>query len=339
MDGRPQQPPDSNLSLFAPESIALFASAIINSVILALALLAAAQEPDVSFRAGATDVRLDVQAAVGPRIIANLTKADFAIFDENLPQPISYFARETEPLSAVLLLDISGSMMRYLTPMADSSRQALAVLKPGDQAAIIVFDRETKVHRELGPNTSALEAELRAAIRTKGLGSGSELNKSIRVAANYLRDKAPSGVGRRAVIVVTDLGSPNYQNPDEAVIKDLTAAGAVLNAIVAGKAQRPDPVKDRFVNDDFTPADVFKLAEETGGQVLRAEKADKSAEQLQDAPLRKMMEGIRTRYTIAYKAPEARSGEFRRIRVELSEDARRRYPGAEIRVRRGYWAP
>ena len=211
-----------------------------------LAAAAMAQEPDtVTFRAGAADVRLDVQVVQGPRLISTLTKSDFMLFDQDAPQQAVYFGRETEPLSLVLLLDISGSMMRYLTPMVDRSREALSALKDGDQAAIIVFDRESRVHLELAPRIAALDRELKAAIRIKGLGSGSELNKSIRAAARYLREKAPAGAGRRAVLVVTDLGTPNYQNPDEAAIKDLYDASAVLNAIVAGKAKRPDPVKGR----------------------------------------------------------------------------------------------
>jgi hypothetical protein len=104
----------------------------------------------------------------------------------------------------------------------------------------------------------------------------------------------------------------------------------VLNAIVVGKGDRPKPPKPgEYVNPDFTPADVFHIADETGGEAVRSQRADTS--------FREMMESIRTRYSIQYRAPEsAVAGTFRKIRVELSPEARKRYPHAWVRARSGY---
>jgi hypothetical protein len=51
-----------------------------------------------------------------------------------------------------------------------------------------------------------------------------------------------------------------------------------------------------------------------------------------------MIERIRSRYSIAYDAPAAPAGTFRRIRVELAEAARRKHSGAVVRARAGYYA-
>ena len=51
-----------------------------------------------------------------------------------------------------------------------------------------------------------------------------------------------------------------------------------------------------------------------------------------------MIERIRFRYTLAYRAPHAVAGTFRRIHVELTPDARRRYPSAVLHARTGYYA-
>ena len=51
-----------------------------------------------------------------------------------------------------------------------------------------------------------------------------------------------------------------------------------------------------------------------------------------------MIERIRSRYMLAYHAPDSTPGTFRHITVTLSPDARKRYPGAEIRTRSGYYA-
>jgi hypothetical protein len=49
---------------------------------------------------------------------------------------------------------------------------------------------------------------------------------------------------------------------------------------------------------------------------------------------------IRERYALYFYLPEGvKPGDERAIEVELSDDARRRYPGAEVRYRRSYLAP
>jgi hypothetical protein len=51
-----------------------------------------------------------------------------------------------------------------------------------------------------------------------------------------------------------------------------------------------------------------------------------------------MIERIRSRYMLAYHAPESQPGKFRRITVTLGETARKRYPAAELHSRSGYYA-
>ena len=49
---------------------------------------------------------------------------------------------------------------------------------------------------------------------------------------------------------------------------------------------------------------------------------------------------IRERYGLYFYLPDGvKPGDERAIQVELSEAARRRYPGAEVRYRRSYMAP
>ena len=113
------------------------------------------------------------------------------------------------------------------------------------------------------------------------------------------------------------------------MIRALYDADCVLNAIVAKGGERPKPPKPgEYVNPDFTPSDVFRIAEETGGEAVKVERAGTA--------FREMIERLRTRYSLHYRAPEAEAGTFRRIRVALSEQARKRLPKAEVRARAGY---
>ncbi len=97
-----------------------------------------------------------------------------------------------------------------------------------------------------------------------------------------------------------------------------------------GRAIRPAPPKPGvYVNEDVTPADVFKLAEETGGEAVKADQPDVS--------FREMIERIRTRYSLSYHAPGGAPGSLRHIAVTLSPETLRMYPGAQVRARQGYY--
>jgi hypothetical protein len=52
-----------------------------------------------------------------------------------------------------------------------------------------------------------------------------------------------------------------------------------------------------------------------------------------------MIHRLRTRYSLYYVMTPGKAGEERKIRVELSADARKRYPRATVRARSGYVAP
>jgi len=149
-------------------------------------------------------------------------------------------------------------------------------------------------------------------------------------AAHYMQVHADS-TGRRAILILSDNLSTSFQLTDGQVIRELNKADTVFNAIVTGRAIRPTPPgPSMFPNPDFTPANVFHLAEETGGEWVKAEHAD--------ASFNDMIERIRSRYMLVYHAPEGSKGTFRHIAVTLTADAKRRYPFAELRSRNGYYA-
>ena len=89
------------------------------------------------------------------------------------------------------------------------------------------------------------------------------------------------------------------------------------------------PSRDSIRITDFTPADVFHLAEETGGEAVKSDRADTS--------FKEMVERIRLRYTLAYNPPESQPGTFRRVMVDLTPQARKWYPAAVLHARPGYW--
>jgi VWFA-related protein len=284
------------------------------------------------FRAGVAMVRVDAQVIDGRKVVSGMTREDFVVYDEGVPQPIQYFARDSEPLWLVLLLDVSGSMKRRLQEMAAVSRNALAALGQEDRVAVMFFGRDTRLAQEFTENREPAADAIGQAHDEKSVGSGTAINAAVLSAAQHIREHAGAGRGRRAIVILTDNVGLNYQTPDEMVLEALYTSDSVLNAIVTPDAKPPDPPRPGVeLNPDFTPSDVFRLARETGGETLRAQSAGET--------FREMLERIRLRYSLHYRAPESAPGSVRRIRVDLSPEARRRYRRAEVRARSGYVVP
>ncbi|MEZ5400109.1 MAG: VWA domain-containing protein [Bryobacteraceae bacterium] len=310
------------------------------ALLIIFAFAAGAQQPPPSaegagdapvFRTGVNYVRVDAQVVDGRRTVSDLTREDFVVFDEGVERPVEYFGRDSEPLWIALVLDVSGSMKRYVEDMAAVARKALRVLGPEDHVAVIFFARDTRVAQEFTVDLDAAAEAIGGASREKGLSAGTAIHSALIDAAGYIGRAVDNKPGRRAIVILTDNEGLNYRVGTDMTLRALFQADTVVNAIVTPKAKPPAERKG-YTNPDFSPSDVFRLARETGGEVLRAQRAGETFQQ--------MLESIRLRYSLHFKAPEdAESGRMRRIRIELSEGARKRRPGAEVRARSGYAVP
>lgn len=282
-----------------------------------------------TFKTGVTNVPVDVQVTQGDMLVRNLHKEDFIVKDEDVQQKLIGFAHGTDRLSLLVLLDVSGSMRRYLNQIAAVARDAMKFLQPGDRVAIMVFGKRSELHQEFTDNLAESARQFAHAIVEHDVGAGTAINQAVLDAVQYV-DKNAGSSGRRAILILTDNLSISYMLPDERVIRGLNEAGTVLDAIVVGRGIRPSPLKPgHYQNPDFTPADVFHLAEETGGEAVKSDHAG--------AAFKDMVERIRLRYTLTYYPPEAAPGTFRGVTVELTPQARKWYPAAVLHARPGYW--
>ena len=229
-------------------------------------------------------------------------------------------------------MDVSESMRPYLQTIARNAEAALRILRPGDRVAIMVYAKIAEMHTGFSDNLAEVARQIPPAIAGHDVGYTTNINNAVLVATDQIEKNADEmnghhvDPGRRAILIITDNLATNHLLPDEVVIRELYRAETSLNAIVVGRAIRPSPPPGA----ESTPADVYHLAEETGGDVIRADESERA--------LQTMIERIRFRYTLAYRPPVARAGEFRRIHVDLSPEGRQRHPNAVLRARTGYYA-
>lgn len=96
-----------------------------------------------TFRAGTELV--SVYATVTDRrahLITDLTKDDFIVTDNGRPQPLSLFSRDVQPITAVVMLDRSGSMVEHEALVRDAAEQFVQTLLPSDKARIGSLGRD-----------------------------------------------------------------------------------------------------------------------------------------------------------------------------------------------------
>ena len=134
------------------------------------------------FKAGVSDVRVDVQVTEGKNLVNGLSKDDFVVTDENQPQGIVSFSHGEERLNIILLLDISGSMQKYIDEIAQTARESLEHLRPGDRVAIMVFARTSAVHQGFSDNLAETARQIAGAVKVD-VGTSTLINSAVMDAA------------------------------------------------------------------------------------------------------------------------------------------------------------
>lgn len=285
--------------------------------------------PEIEFRAGATQVSLDVSVLDKTgRPVTELSAQDFVVLDEGKPAAVAYAGGSRDALDVALLLDVSGSMKQFLRDLAASARTGLENLRPEDRVAVLSFGRGVMLEEDLTGNRAVAARALQVLASAETEGGGTNINPAILETAKYLNENRGEKSGRRVILILTDNYATHYKAPDREVIEALQKSGIVLVSLVVGNRpqlkNRPDAA-----NPDFTFADVFSISEQTGGEAIRTKNVA--------ADFTRMMERIRFRYLLQFAPGEGPAGTFRRLNVQLSREAQKKYPGVRVLARTGYY--
>ncbi len=290
--------------------------------LLALLAVTPAHPQDPVFRTELALVKVDAQVTAKSGVIDGLRREDFTVLDNGQPQTVRYFSQEEEPLDLVLLFDISQSMGPSINKVASSARLAMSELRPGDRVAVMSFNTGVWTEAPFTADLDSLAARLVQRIRGTRFAGGTYILSAVDQAAKYLQGQAAAR-RRRAVLIFTDdegYGSTSPKVPT----RDLWDADAVLSGLIIPADRGVAPFALTVSGDDY----VEKVAEQTGGEVVHADPPGPA--------FRDMLMRMRKRYTLYYPMPAGKSGQTRRVSVDLSPAARRRYPDATVLARKGY---
>jgi VWFA-related protein len=306
------------------------------AVLAGVSVLAAQEENIPIFRSEVSLVKVDLRVTdASGRDIGGLKKDDFIVHDESERRDVLDFASESERdrVDVVLLLDVSGSMWQHLRELGSTTASALELLQRGARVALMEFASRTQVVQPFTEDYRVVERRITETIFKQTLGRDTLVNEAVAAAAEYLRANSEPKT-RRFIIVVSDNAGTRSSVTDAQALKAVQSANAVLNAIVVGEppASGEKVVPVRYTNPEASGfPDLARYTQATGGTFVNSARV---GEALRDA-----VGDIRTRYQLHYSAPAASMpGKFRRIRVELTPEARQRHPQAVIGAREGYYA-
>ena len=335
---------------------------------LAVAVPAWAQDPIV-FRSDVSLVRIDAQVVDrSNRAITRLQPEDFIVREEGRAVPIKNFASEEMPIDVLFLLDVSASMRPHVQRIADASGQALTVLGKDDHMAIMVFDRSTRVRLPFSGDHQEVQRTFDRLLRQEGFNGGTDITRAMLDAADYMRHEGRQEA-RRAIVILTD-DQTEFDRDEAAVSRALARADAVLCALIAPDAmagrQYPGGGRRRGTWGSggglggplggviFGPggggpwggnryprggggvgrgsatqsAGTAQIARDSGGDSMSVNDA---------SALEETLTRLRQRYALFFNLPEGVApGQERNIVVELSPEARRRYPDADVHYRRAF---
>jgi Ca-activated chloride channel family protein len=257
--------------------------------------------------------------------ITGLGEGDFEVLEDGTPQALTLFSRERLPLSLVILLDTSQSMMRKLPEAQAAAVRFVRTLAPEDEAQVIQFNERALIAQDFTSDQQALETAIRA---TRANGS-TALYSALYVALKDVQSRRRAGELRRtAVVVLSDGDDTSSLVTDDQVLGLARRSGVA----VYGISLRPPVMGPAILRQDMGLPRYFltALSRDTGGQAHFLQEIAQLV-----GVYDQVAEELRCQYNLGYFSSNgARDGRWRRIQVRLPDRAQ-----LQVRHKTGYFAP
>src|ERR1044071_8939278 len=262
--------------------------------------------------------------------VPGLTKNDFVILEDKVPQTIETFSddlSQTTPLYVAVLMDTSGSTAGKLKFQQESAMNFIqTVIKPRkDRVLFATFDDEINLMQDF---TDKLDLLDKAVYSVKKLGTHTALYDAV---WQFCDEKMRSVPGRRVLLVVTD-GEDTYSRANIRDAIDIAQRTETTTFAISTKAGflATVPGVEAGQVADKKDRDLQTLSEETGGMAFF------TGDMLSlERSFTKIAKELRAQYLVTYDPTnKSYDGTFRKIDVKLAE----RRGDLKVRTKRGYKA-
>ena len=252
--------------------------------------------------------------------VANLTKDDFQLLEDGIPQTIKVFEKESAiPLSIALAIDTSPSTLRDFKLEISSARKFVhSILRSEDRLS--VFEVTENID-QLTRFTSDMRT-IEHGIDALHTGPGTSIYDAIFLCSESLLDRE----GRKVLVLITDGGDTTSKADYNTALRRAQQAEAIVYSIIVVPVEAD---AGRNLGGEHA---LIQISKDTGGKYYYAE-----GEQQLDEAFRKISDELRTQYLLAfYPTRKVSDSPFRRIQVELSKKDPEGRP-YQVRHRAGYY--
>jgi VWFA-related protein len=306
--------------------------------------------PEDVVKVDTTEVMFPVTVRDGSgRLINDLTRTDFRVYEDNTLQPLSDLALRQVPVDVILMVDASSSVANNLDDFRRAAQGFAAKLAAEDRISLIKFDDRI----ELLQDWTKSRFQLQRALNRIEPGMYTRFNDALLLASKE-QFGGPSLKSRRAVIVLSDgldngQGTTTLEAALQAMIRSQVTAYIVSNTEISRATKRAEldtllggtesSVRFNQVNIDRlrlglqaldkSEENLAALARATGGRLYKPLTFDAL-----ESTYVEVADELRHQYAL-YFTPlnKTRDGSFRRVRVETANPAYR--PATRV----GYFAP
>jgi len=257
--------------------------------------------------------------------VAGLTQADFELAEDDRPQKIAFFDRESAtPLEIVLSLDASESVFSDARLERDAARSFVkGLLHPQDRLDLMAFADSVDELVGFTADTRRIDAGLGQIER----GEATALYDAIYLAGQRLAQTSLPGSPRKVIVLITDGENTTRHGSYDAALEQAQRAGAMIYSLIIVPIQA-----DAGRNTGGEHA-LIQMARDTGGKFYYvADKTDLAP------AFQHVSDDLRTQYTLGYYAPAhgVEISGLRHIHIQLKDPAlRARYT---LRYRTAYYA-
>jgi Ca-activated chloride channel family protein len=265
-----------------------------------------------------------------PKDRYDLSREDFEILEDGVPQEIANFSRDAEqPLKLIMLFDTSLSVMQKI----NFERRAAAkfferVMRPQDRGALIAFSSDVEVLQGFTSNVPLLVD----AMKHLWAQGSTSLYDAVFLASDYIKPVP----GRRVIVVVSDGGDTTSQKTLREALASAQRSDVMIFAVFTGNHGFSENLRD-LVGERA----LETLTSETGGIFYRplatpgiqGEETDEQSIRELDRAFNDLAEQVRWQYTLGYYSTnDKRDGSFRKLAIRIKK------PGYTARARLGYYA-
>src|SRR5688572_28284914 len=274
------------------------------------------QQPDQPFFRSTVRTVPIYATVVDPsgRLVPGLERTDFGVVDNGKPAEIALFSNESQPFSAVVMLDTSASMTANLKLLNRAAEQFLLRLLPVDRAQVGAFNDKIQLS---GTFTNDRD-ELIGSLNDLYFGNPTRLNDGIAAGLDALK-----GIdGRRVVLVFTDGEDTSSRLGFKTVMERARDEEVMVYAI----GLESEYFNGMRVVRSRPSRDLRKIADETGGGYFELQKTDELS-----PTFTRVAQELRSQYLIGF-APVALDNKVHKLEVKVNR------PGMTVRARRSYLA-